>query len=126
MVSEQERIEHEKPEWSHGNEQRGQSCGNDAFRIGQREVSAHQQQYANSRQMPKLSWRKTYSMAGYGAVGEHCDPGNQKTGGTHQAGRNFLNRNADAEVSRAPENVDQRERNNNLPLARGSGSVHGS
>src|SRR5260370_18672457 len=75
--------------------------------------------------MAKLARRKTNAPSGQRTVSEHHRARNQEARGTHDARSNLLNRDADAEISRAPEDIDQPEGNNDLPSARGRSNAHG-
>src|ERR1035437_9754513 len=74
--------------------------------------------------MAKLARGKTNAASGQRTVSEHNRARNQKARGTHDARRNLLHRDADAEISRAPEDIDQPEGNNDLPRARGRVHFH--
>src|SRR5229473_5232181 len=115
VVAEQQAIEHQEPERRDRNQQRRQAGGNNSLRISKREIPAHQQQNADRRQMAKLARRKTNAPSGQRTVSEHHRARNQKARGTHDTRRNLLNRDADAKISRAPEDIDQPEGNNDLP-----------
>src|ERR1019366_1754248 len=126
MVAQQQAIEHQKPERRNRNQQRRQAGGNDLLRVRKREIAAHQKQNADSRQMAKLARRKTNAPPGQRTVSEHNRARNQEARGTHNARRNLLNRDADAKISRAPEDVDQPKGNNDLPSAWGRSIAHGN
>src|ERR1035437_783155 len=125
MVAEQQGIERQKPERRDRNQQRRQAGGNDPLRVGKREVAAHQKQNADRRQMAKLSRRKSNAASGQRTVSEHNRARDQKTRRAHNGRRNMLHCDADAEISRSPEDIDQPEGNNDLPSTRGR-SAHGS
>src|ERR1039458_8009116 len=75
--------------------------------------------------MAKLSRRKSNAASGQRTVSEHNRARDQKTRRAHNGRRNMLHCDADAEISRTPEDIDQPEGNNDLPSARGR-SAHGS
>ena len=125
VVAEQQAVEHQKPERRNRNQQRRQASGNDPLRVGKREVAAHQKQNADRRQMAKLSRRKSNAASGERTVSEHDRARDQKTRGAHNGRRNMLHCDADAEISRTPEDIDEPEGNNDLPSA-GGHSTHGS
>src|ERR1039458_3042343 len=74
--------------------------------------------------MAKLARGKTNAASGQHTVSEHNRARNQKARGTHDARRNLLHRDADAEIGRAPEDIDQPKGNNDLPLTRGRVHFH--
>src|SRR5260370_29748628 len=74
--------------------------------------------------MAKLAGRKTNAPSGQRTISEHHRARNQKARGTHDSRRNLLNRDSDAKISRAPEDIDQPEGNNDLPSARGRSNAH--
>ena len=125
MVAEQQAIEHQKPERRNRNQQRRQASGNDLLRVRKREIAAHQKQNADNREMAELACRKTNAASGQRAVGEHHHARNQEARGAHHARRNLLYRDADAQISRAPEDVDQAKGKNNLPSVWGCSAAHG-
>src|ERR1700688_2389242 len=125
MVAQQQAIEHQEPERRNRNQQRRETSGNDLLRIRKREIAAHQKQNADSREMPKLAGRKTNAASGQRAVSEHNRARDQEARGTHDARRNLLNRDANAQISRAPEDIDQPEGKNDFPSTRRRSNAHG-
>ena len=102
MIAQQQTVEHEKPQ------------------------RRYRKQNTDRRQMAKLARRKTNAASSQRTVSEHHRARDQETRRAHDARRNLLDGDADAKISRAPENIDQREGNNDLPSASGSGSNHES
>src|SRR6266446_5493734 len=75
--------------------------------------------------MAKPACRKTNAPSGQRTVSEHRRARNQKARGTHDSRRNLLNRDADTEISRTPEDIDQGEGYNDLPSAGWRSNAHG-
>src|ERR1039458_81740 len=59
-------------------------------------------------------------------VSEHHRARDQKARGTHDGWRNMLDRDANAQIRRAPEDIDQPEGNNDLPSTWGRSDAHES
>src|ERR1700730_623873 len=117
MVAQQQAIEHQEPERRNRNQQRRETSGNDQLRIRKSEIAAHQKKNADSREMPKLAGGKTNAASGQRAVSEHNRARDQEARCTHDPRRNLLNRDANAQISRAQEDIDQPEGKNDLPSA---------
>ena len=115
MVAEQKAVQHQEPERRRSNQERSQPGGNNPLGIGECEIASHQEQNADDRHVKEFARRVADAASGECAPGEHDQAGNGEAGGAHQAGWNLLNRNADAEIGRAPEDIDQPEGKNDLP-----------
>src|ERR1700676_4551278 len=100
MVAQQQAIEHQKPERRNRNQQRRETSGNDLLRIRKRKITPHQKQNADRREMPKLAGRKTNAASSQRTVSEHHRARDQEARCTHDARRNLLNRDANAQISR--------------------------
>jgi hypothetical protein len=99
MVTEQQAVEHQKPERGYRDQQRRDARRNYLLGIGERQIATHQQQNADGCEMAEFERRETDASSGERAVGEHRNSGNQKAHGAHHARRNLLDGDADAEIS---------------------------
>src|SRR6266700_1191601 len=107
VMSDQQGIKHQEPQWDNGNQQRRKAAGNVQLRIRKREIAAHQQQNSDNCQLQQFTRTVTNVFPTRKAVAQHDDTGNREPRGAHQSRRNVLNCNVNGEIGRAPENIDQ-------------------
>ena len=78
VIAEEQGIEHQKPQRGDGDDQRSEARRNGKFRIGQREVAAHQQQQADHCSQRDLARRIENPAPGRGAHRQHHTPAIEK------------------------------------------------
>ena len=93
------------------------------FRIGEREIAAHQQQHADGGHLSYLA-RSIQNFASGGRVDDEQDARNQKADAAHQRGGDFLHRNIDREVGGSPEEINEAEGEIDHPPAWALSGVH--
>ncbi len=115
VAAKDEGLEHQKPDGNDGDDQRGKAGGDKLLGPGEPEVAAHQQQAADGRQPRGLPQRDAHAPARHGEPGQHQRSGNGEADGAHHRRRKpLLVGNADGQVRRAPEDVHQRKRKDDL------------
>ena len=109
MITQQQRVQDQKPERGHGNDQSRQSGRHIFFRVRKRQVAAHQQQHTYDRRLEKSRGRVENLSATQRTEREHEYARDEKAYAAHQRWGNLLDRDIDAEIGRSPEEIDQRE-----------------
>jgi len=121
-IAQREAFDQRHPDGDDSNDQRCQAAGYVLLRIRQQHIAAGQQQHADQQQAQRIAESDRDLASSGQAVQQHDGSGGKKARSAHERWRNVLHRHADGKVGRAPEKVDEQERDQNaqpmLPLTR--------
>ena len=109
MIAEQERVQHQEPEWRRRDDQSRQAGGDVSFRVGEREIAAHEQKHTDNGHLTQLPQVVTDVASAQSAERQHENAGNKEANAAHQRRRNALDGNVNGQVGRTPEEIDQAE-----------------
>ncbi len=110
VIAQQQRVEHQKPERCHGDDQRRQAGRHMLLRVGESQVATHEQQHSDNRHPRQLRRTSNESLRPRSPQNASMKtPAIGEAYAAHQGGRNVLDCDVDAEIGGSPEEIDQRE-----------------
>lgn len=118
-------LKNEKPERGDSDEQSCQSCRDVGLCPAENNVGGDQKKSPNDRQSDEVAARNRNAMSPSGAIAEHQNSGRCEAKPAHQQRRQMINRQTDGKVCGTPQDVNQRERGDDVQ-SYGSVGRHGN